>query len=188
MTVDLYDFDKTVFPVDSSTAFWLFCMKRHPKIIKHLPRQILGAIKFFLKKINLTQFKEEFFSFLKSVDGEKEAALFWEKNGDRIFEWFKPTENDAVTVVCSASPEFEIRPILEKLGVQIILGTRVNPKTGKITGENCKREEKVRRIKEVVGDCEFRNAFTDNPESDAPLLSLAENKFVVIDKKPVKQN
>ena len=186
MTADLYDFDKTVFPVDSSTAFWLFCLKRHPKIIKHLPKQIMGGIRFFLKKCSLTQFKEQFFCFLASIDGEKEAEAFWDENGRRIYEWFRPKENDAVTIVCSASPEFEIKPILERLGADIILGTRVDVKTGKITGENCKGKEKVSRIKAAAGEYEFRNAYTDNPKSDAPMLSLAKNKFVIKDGKAKK--
>lgn len=185
MTADLYDFDKTVFPKDSASAFWLFCLKKKPAIIKHLPRQVMGAVKFFLKKYTLTQFKEQFFCFLKSVNGEEMAELFWQKNEDKIFEWFNPKGNDVLTVVCSASPEFEISPILKKMGVDIILGTKMDPKTGKITGENCKGAEKVKRIKEVLPDCKFRNAFTDNPKSDAPLLSLAENKFIVKNKKVI---
>lgn len=179
MTADLYDFDKTIFPVDSASAYWLFCLKRHPKILKHLPKQISGGIKLFFKKYTLTQFKEQFFCFVESIDAEKEAEEFWNKNESRIYEWFRPKENDVMTVVCSASPEFEIKPILEKLGVDVIIGTKADPKTGKFTGENCKGKEKVRRIKAAVGECEFRNAYSDNPKSDAPLLSLAENRFVI---------
>ncbi len=186
MKADLYDFDKTVFPVDSSLAFWLFCFKRHPNIIKYLPRQVGGGIKYFLKQYTLTQFKERFFCFLESVDGEKESEAFWDKNGSRIYEWFRPEQNDALTVVCSASPEFEIKPILKKLGADIILGTQVDVKTGKITGENCKGKEKVKRITAAAGEHEFRNAYTDNPKSDAPMLSLAENKFVIKDGKIIK--
>lgn len=186
MIADLYDFDKTLFPADSASAFWFYCIKKHPKILKHLPRQIQGGIKFLLKKYTLTQFKEQFFCFLESIDGEKEAQEFWNKNVHKIFGWFNPKENDAVTIVCSASPEFEIKPVLEKLGVDIIIGTRADPKTGKFTGENCKGEEKVRRIKELAGDYQFRNAYTDNPKSDAPLLSLAENKFLIKNGKIIK--
>lgn len=29
MKFDLYDFDKTVFPVDSESVFYLFCLVRH---------------------------------------------------------------------------------------------------------------------------------------------------------------
>lgn len=181
MLADLYDFDKTVYPVDSATEFWLFCLKRHPKIIFHLPHQIFSAVKFFLKKIDLTTFKGEFFCFLKSIDSLNEAELFWEKNGSRIFPWFNPKEHDVKTVVCSASPEFEISPILKKLGADVIIGTDMDPKTGKIRGKNCKGAEKVARIRSEADGYVFRNAYTDNPKSDAPLLSLAENKFLIKD-------
>ncbi|MBQ7595093.1 MAG: haloacid dehalogenase-like hydrolase [Clostridia bacterium] len=105
--------------------------------------------------------------------------MYWQKNGGKVYSWFKPAENDAVTVMCSASPEFEIRPILEKLGVQYIIGTQVDTKTGKFITQNCKGEEKVRRIKEQLGEVEVRNAYTDNIKSDAPMLSLAENKYMI---------
>lgn len=179
MTADLYDFDKTLYPKDSASTFWLFCLKRHPKLLKYLPRQVFAAIKFLFKKITLTAFKEEFFCFLNSIDAEKEAELFWEENLKKIFSWFDPKSNDAITVVCSASPEFEIKPVLDRLGVEIVIGSKVDPKSGKFLSKNCKGEEKINRIKDECPGLVFRNAFTDNPKSDAPLLSLAENKFLI---------
>ncbi len=186
MIIDLYDFDKTVYPKDSTSGYWLFCLKKKPKLLKYLPKQILSAVKFFAGKTELTEFKEDFFSFLPEIDADALAREYWQKNGGRIYGWFKPEENDAVTVVCSASPEFEIRPVLEKLGVQYIIGTQVDTKTGKFTSKNCKGEEKVRRIKELLGDVEVRNAYTDNVKSDAPMLSLAKNKYMVKDGEVIK--
>lgn len=183
MIADLYDFDKTVYPTDSATQFWLFCLRRHPGLICHLPHQIFSAFKFFLKKTDLTQFKSDFFCFVKSIDAQKEAELFWDKNAEKIFPWFRPDANDVKTVVCSASPEFEISPILKKLGADVIIGTDMDPSTGRIRGKNCKGEEKVNRIRKEAGGYSFRNAYTDNPKSDAPLLSLAENKFLIKDGK-----
>ena len=179
MIADLYDFDKTVYPKDSTTDYWLFCLKKHPKLIKYLPHQVISGAKFFSKKYTLTEFKEQFFSFLPEIDADSLAREYWQKNGDKIYNWFKPKENDALTVVCSASPEFEIKPILEQLGADYIIGTKVDTETGKFVSPNCKGEEKVRRIKELLGECEFRNAYTDNVKSDAPMLELAENKFKI---------
>ncbi len=179
MTADLYDFDKTVFPKDSATAYWLFCLKKNPVIIKHLPHQIISGMKFLLGRIDLSLFKQEFFCFVRSIDAVKEAEAFWDENGNKIYEWFEPDKNDVKTVVCSASPEFEIEPILKKLGADVIIGTKIDPVTGKMTGKNCKGKEKVERIKKEAGEFVFRNAYSDNPESDAPLLSLAENRYVI---------
>ena len=74
---------------------------------------------------------------------------------------------------------FEISPILKRLGADVIIGTDMDPKTGEIRGKNCKGAEKVERIRKEADGYIFRNAYTDNPESDAPLLSLAENKFLI---------
>ena len=64
-------------------------------------------------------------------------------------------------------------------GVKFIIGSKADPKTGKFLSKNCKGEEMVRRIKEECPGFVFRNAYTDNPKSDAPLLSLAQNKFLI---------
>ncbi|MBQ7595489.1 MAG: phosphoserine phosphatase, partial [Clostridia bacterium] len=68
MMIDLYDFDKTVYPKDSTSDYWLFCLKKKPKLIKYLPKQVWSAVKFFAGKITLTEFKEAFFYFLPEVD------------------------------------------------------------------------------------------------------------------------
>ena len=44
MIADLYDFDKTVFNGESGSEFWLFCLKRHPRIIKYIPKQLKGLL------------------------------------------------------------------------------------------------------------------------------------------------
>ena len=48
MIADLYDFDKTVFNGESGSEFWLFCLKRHPRIIKYLPKQLKGLLGHFV--------------------------------------------------------------------------------------------------------------------------------------------
>ncbi len=179
MIADLYDFDKTLYPTDSATAFYFFCVKKYPRLLKYLPHQLRYAVKYIFKKVPTVKFKQEFFCFVKGIDAKKEAELFWDKNISKIYPWFNPKENDAKTVICSASPQFEIEPVLKRLGADVIIGTDMDEKTGKINGKNCKGKEKVERIKREASGYEFRNAYTDNPKSDAPLLSLAQNKFLI---------
>lgn len=181
MIADLYDFDKTVFRGESGSEFWLFCLKRHPKIIRCLPRQVKGIFSHYvLHKISEKEAKEHIYSFLCYIDAEKESELFWKKNANRINDWFKPLENDVPTIVCSASPAFQIKPICRKLGVAILIATDMDPATGKISGENCKGAEKVNRIKKEAAEYEMRNVYTDNPVSDKPILELAlQNRFHV---------
>lgn len=188
MIADLYDFDGTVFDGESGSEFYLFCLKRHPKILKYLPKQIFAAVKHYvLKKISLEAFKESFYCYLESVDAETEAKLFWDKNSHRINSWFNPKEQDVPAVICSASPVFQIKPICDSLGVSLIIATDMDEKTGKLRDKNCKGENKLGYIKKYAPDYTIRDVYTDNIESDAPILSLASGqKYHVIKGKAVK--
>lgn len=174
MIADLYDFDKTVFRGESGSEFWFFCLKKHPSIIRYLPKQFAGFFGHYVfHNISKKKSKELFYSYLRSIDAEKEAELFWQKNSKKINNWFDPKSHDVATIICSASPFFQIRPICEKLGVNLLIATEMDPKTGKISGENCKGEEKVHRIKLAAPEFKIRDSYTDNLVSDKPLLDMA---------------
>lgn len=181
MIADLYDFDKTVFNGESGSEFYLFCLKRNPKIIKYLPCQLRAVIKRFIKKDITTEvLKTEFYSYLEALDAEREAELFWEKNAHRINSWFKPAEHDVPVVVCSASPLFQIKPICDLLGVTLVISTDMDVKTGRLGDINCKGENKLEYIRKCAPEYTFRDVYTDNIKSDAPILSLAQrNRFMV---------
>lgn len=70
MKFDLYDFDKTVFPVDSESVFYIFCLVRRPWLIVFLPYQLVCLACFFLK-IGGDRMKGRFFCFLRFVNTEK---------------------------------------------------------------------------------------------------------------------
>ena len=177
MIADLYDFDKTVFNGESGSEFWLFCLKRHPRIIKYLPKQLKGLLGHFVfHSISKKKSKELIYSYLPSIDAEKEAELFWDKNIGRINKWFRPDGHDVPSVVCSASPVFQIKPVCDRLGVTLVIATEMDPKTGLISGENCKGEEKVKRLAKEASEYEFRDVYTDNLVSDCPILNLSNRK------------
>ncbi len=41
MKINLYDFDNTIYEGDSSTDFFFYCLKKYPKIVKIIPKNIL---------------------------------------------------------------------------------------------------------------------------------------------------
>ncbi len=65
------------------------------------------------------------------------------------------------------------------MGVKTLIGTRCAAKTGRLIGKNCKGEEKLRRIAEVVGEFEIRAMYTDDAKADGPLLARAEEGYIV---------
>lgn len=176
MKADLYDFDKTVFPTDSETVFWLFCLKKHPKIAVLIPYQAASVLCFLLGLGNKSRMKGRFFCFLRMVNGEALAKQFWSKYHKKIYPFFRPENRKLPAVVCSASPEFFLRPVCERLEVEKLIATKMNPKTGEILWENCKGREKVRRIREELPGYEFESVYSDSLKNDKYIMELGKRR------------
>ena len=150
--MNVYDFDKTILPHDSSFRFFVFCFKTY-KETRHLwMRHLWQALLFVFGIIGTKTFKERLFSFVRYVpDIDTAIFRFWEAEVKEISAWYLK-QKQASDIIISASPEFLLTPIAEKLGASILIATRMNKTTGLIEGSNCKGEEKVKRLKEVLPD------------------------------------
>ena len=182
MRIDVYDFDGTIYDGDSTFDFVRFCFRRHPALLLGLPRVVRAALRLAAKKIGLTEFKSALFSVMTAyIDLDSEAGLFWlsPKTRRKLGSWFESTPRDLPIVVASASPEFELKYAAKILGVKTLIGTRADVNTGELYGKNCKGEEKIERIREAVGEYTVRAMYTDDARADAPLLAIAEEKYIV---------
>ena len=174
--MNVYDFDETIYHGDSTRDFYFFCLKNYPKIAKYLPMQGWYAIWFGLKIMSKTKFKEKFYSFLKTIpDIDGAVKIFWKSHEKNLKGWyFKQKKDD--DLIISASPEFLLTPICNKLGIKVI-ASRVDKFSGKTEGENCWGEEKVRRFYAVGGGT--IDEFYSDSYSDTPLAILAKKAFLV---------
>ena len=180
--MNVFDFDKTIFHGDSTAKFYKYCLKKFPKTWIHIPSMIGAFAKFYVfKKGTKTQCKEKFYRFLTAIP-DIDAAVddFWSKNFDGIFDWYKKVHKET-DVVISASPEFLLEGVCKKLGVEKMMASKVDKKTGKYDGENCHGKEKIRRFYEACPDGVIDNFYSDSV-SDAPLAKISKDAFV-IDKK-----
>lgn len=177
--MNVFDFDKTIFRGDSTAKFYKYCLVRFPKTWLHLPSMSAAFAKYYiLKKGTKTQCKEVFYRFLAAIpDVDAAVEDFWKKNFDGIFDWYKKVHKET-DVVISASPEFLLEGVCKKLGVEKMMASRVDKKTGKYSGENCHGEEKVRRFYECYPDGVIENFYSDSV-SDALLAKIAKNAFVI---------
>ena len=171
--MNVYDFDKTIYDGDSTVDFYFYCLKRYPKILLRLPSVAWYAILYMFQVYTKTQFKEKFFMFLKDIKNIDRAVKFFWKKHEKNIKGF----NKKGGVVISASPEFLLAPICEKLDMSLI-ASRVDKHTGKYTGENCHGQEKVRRFKEIYGNKKISEFYSDSL-SDKPLAEMAKSAFVV---------
>lgn len=186
MEVDIYDFDKTIVPFDSGSLFVLYCMIWYPWCIITLPIMAVAMLLMLCKVISFTQFKKTCFMFLPLIPTKKAVKRFWDKNIDKVHPWFK--DRQRYTIVISASPDFLLADISQRLGFDEIISTRHNQKTGVIIGENCRGEEKVRRLYEnhKKEDIKIVDVYSDSLKHDKYIFQLATNKcYHIVDSEKV---
>lgn len=174
--MNVYDFDKTIYDGDSSFDFCLFCIRKKPSLLKVFLTKLPNCARYAFGKEDLKQLKEHFFSFLCEID-DVDALLkeFWDKHEKGIKKWYIKKEDD---VIISASPEFLLAEICARLGITSLIATKMDKKTGKISGENCKGEEKVARFSKEYGDAEIDNFYSDS-FSDLPLAKMAKKAYLI---------
>ena len=74
--MNVYDFDKTIYDGDSTMHFYLFCLRRHPRIFPLAVPLVRGAIKYYvLNRGTKTMMKEKMYRFLLKIDSEPASAI-----------------------------------------------------------------------------------------------------------------
>lgn len=160
-TLALFDFDKTITDRDTFMPFLVFSFGwfRTILVLSFLFPQALICLAGFMSR---KKFKELVFKLtIKGWTKEKfhDAAQDFYRQKVKTYlrkpaldEIKMHLENGADVSLVSASPEDWLWPFTEEAGINLI-GTRLEVKdgryTGNIVGGNCRRAEKVNRVKEV---------------------------------------
>lgn len=193
MDIDIYDFDKTIVPFDSGSLFCGYCLLHYPYLILFLPFFIpilfIAVMLMLLHIISFTDFKKLCFLFVPFIPLNKAVKGFWDKHEKQVHKWFY--NRNRYTVVISASPDFLLNEIHKRLGFDKLICTRHSRKTGAIIGENCRNEEKVKRLYEEFNpkDINVVDVYSDSLKHDKPIFSLAKGTcyhIVESEKKPFK--
>lgn len=197
------DFDDTMAKGDSILPYLTYCIRR-----KLAPRfQILKAAVAFLRwKLNpdaATASKETTLSFIAGRSVEEMDGIardFFHEVHQRHFfqegvaELQQLRDKGVRIVVVSASADVYMRVLPEFLPCDEVLCTVCEVKDGVYTGkvgENCKGEEKVRRIqtwlkkKDLCIERGATSGYGDSP-SDAPMLKMTGMPVLVNPKKKLR--
>lgn len=173
-----YDFDKTIYKGDSTTDFFLYMIFTRVYLLLFLPWYLIVLALYGMKILNKKKTKECLFFFIpwfKDID--KIVDKFWSKNANKIYTWFtKQKSND--DVIISASLGFIIKPVVEMLNIKVWFATNFNTHTGKISGENCYGEEKVKEFRRFYPKTEL-DAFYSDSMSDVPMMKISKQAFLV---------
>lgn len=185
--LSVFDFDGTLTYRDSFVPFLLHafgCQRFASKLL----RMALPSISYLCGKLNRDELKSTLISvFLTNVPVawlEEQASVFCTARWQRLMRPQGVTEvavqldQGALVTLCSASPALVLKPFAMRLGIQVI-GTELEVVdgvlTGRMVGGNCRREEKVARLKSVYGALEqyIVRAWGDSP-GDEHLLAAAQ--------------
>ena len=174
-SINVYDFDGTIYDGDSSIDFFKFALKKDKKVCLKIPLIALAWLGYSLRIKKKEYFKSVFFSFVGLFsDLDSLVGAFWDNNEKKIKKFYL-RQHDESDIIISASPDFLLAPLAKKMKFKLI-ATDVDKKTGKLLSKNCYGEEKVRRFKETGKQIE---KFYSDSLSDTPLAEIAKNAFLV---------
>lgn len=193
----IFDIDYTLTKKETSIELYKYMLKKDFKLIKYIPAHILTGLGYSVKVFSATDTKERFLKFLSGKDEEelKEIvkSFYREHLVNLLYEdGLKAISNYKAegykVYLISASPEFYVKEFYNIGGVDKVIGTKFKMEDGLFTpivvGNNCKGEEKVKRLMEELEkdhiQVDFKNScmFSDSL-SDLPLLKLVGNGYLI---------
>ena len=178
--MNVYDFDGTIFPSNSTIGFALWCIKRRPKLLfTYCPGLLVSIIQYKTGKIPNYKMMRKLFGFLTMTDDyEEQIERYWDKNESRISEWYLAQKKDDDLII-SASPECIIAPIAKRLGVNYI-ATEYDCEFGVFLNNLMYAREKANYIFDS-GFPVIDNFYSDSL-ADAPLALCAQKAHLVTNK------
>ena len=193
----IFDVDYTLTKRETLFEFYLFMMKKNPRLIGHLPRSLKGVFLYMFKVYDAHKAKENFIRFIDGIEEAKMKELvkeFYEKRLSKILyedaiNMIRKLKSEGCKIyLISASAEFYLNELYNIKEVDKIIGTRFKCEGGKhittIEGINCKGQEKVTRLMEVLKnegiEVDFKNSYMFSDSlSDLPLFNLVGNPYLI---------
>ena len=197
----IFDVDYTLTKRETLVEFYFFMMKKNPKFIKYLPKSIFSSIFYVFNIYDASKAKKTFIRFIDGIEEREMKKIvkeFYEARLSKILykdaiDMIKKMKTQGYKIyLISASAEFYLNELYNIKEVDKVIGTRFTIDNGlhrnEMTGENCKGEEKVKRLKEVLMkenievDFEESYMFSDSL-SDLPLFNLVGHPYLINFKK-----
>jgi len=193
----IFDIDYTITKKETLMELFKYVVKKDKRNIRFLPRAIFSGLMYSIKIYDEKKVKETFLKFIENIHEKDLAELvknfYDEKLQTILYEdaltMMKKLKSEGYDIyLISASPEFYINEFYKIKEVDKIIGTKFTFKEGiftrKMEGENCKGQEKVRRLMEVIKnekiEVDFKESYMFSDSlSDKPLLNLVGKPYLI---------
>ncbi|EKO1912586.1 HAD-IB family hydrolase [Clostridium botulinum] len=197
----IFDVDYTLTKQETLIQFYKFMLKKKPSLIFHAPKIVISALLYALKIFEAGKSKEIFIGFIDGItedEMQRYVKEFYDKKLSKILykdaiDTMRKLKNEGYKVyLISASAEFYLKELYNIKEVDKVIGTIFTLKEGsykrKIIGENCKGEEKVRRLMEVLKEenieVDFKESYMFSDSlADLPLFKLVGKPYLINAKK-----
>ncbi|MCB2288823.1 HAD-IB family hydrolase [Clostridium sp. CS001] len=197
----IFDVDYTLTKRETLVEFYLFMIKKNPKLLKYLPKSLFSSMFYFFNIHDASTVKKIFIRFIDGIDENEMKKIvkeFYEKRLSRILykdaiDMIKKMKMQGYKIyLISASAEFYLNELYNIKEVDKVIGTRFTVENGlhknEIHGENCKGEEKVKRLEEVLKEekieVDFKESYMFSDSlSDLPLFNLVGHPYLINFKK-----
>ena len=197
----IFDIDYTITKKETLMELFKYVIKNDKRNIRFLPRAIYSGTMYALGIYDEKKVKETFLKFIDRIKEEELAKLvkrfYHEKLSTILYEdalkMMRKLKSEGYEIyLISASPEFYINEFYNIEEVDKIIGTKFIFRDGiftrKMEGCNCKGEEKVRRLMEVLKneniEVDFKESYMFSDSlSDKPLLDLVGKPYLINYKK-----
>lgn len=195
----IFDVDFTLTKKETLIQFYMFMLKKNKKLIKFLPANIFSGLSYVTGRITAQESKERFLKFIINIHQDEMKLLvkeFYEKRLSKILykdamdTLEKMKKEGYLIYLISASPEFYLNEFYSVPHVDMVIGTKMKRDdegfkfSNFIHGVNCKGDEKVKRLNEVLKakglEVDFENSYMFSDSlSDMPLLKLVGNPRLI---------
>lgn len=184
-----FDFDDTLIHGDSINYLLKYYLKKHPLSIFKLFKMVFYGMLYYLKIIKINKAKNAMLFPLNKMSDQELKEFYDNCIIDKYYpnvvaELREKHDQGYIVYIVSASVEQYLKYC--DLPVDKIIGTKLtlDNTSFKMIGNNCKNEEKVERIKEVLKqdnleiDYDNSYAYSDSTH-DIPMLKLVKNRIKI---------
>ncbi|WP_294372821.1 HAD-IB family hydrolase [uncultured Clostridium sp.] len=197
----IFDIDYTITKKETLMELFKYTVKNKKTNIRFLPRAVYCGLMYLINVYDEKKVKETFLKFIDKIKEEDLSALVKNFYNDRLknilykdaVDMMKKLKNEGYDIyLISASPEFYVKEFYAIKEVDKIIGTKFKFDNGvfsrKMDGENCKGEEKVKRLKSYLKEnniaVNFKESYMFSDSlSDKPLLDLVGKPYLINYKK-----
>lgn len=187
--MNVYDFDNTIYDGESCLDFFLFYIRKTPRLLRYLPRVLYAFARYKMGKVTVEQaleryapLVEDYFAGIEDFDADCRA--FWDMHMHKIKPFYEQLRRED-DVIVSASPELSLREICARLGINAYVGSVLDPESGKIT-RLCMRSRKLPAFLEAYPNAEIENFYTDSVKNDKAMVDMAKNAYQIRGNKIIK--